>query len=1017
GVESISRFADGELDPALDPLLLSDPAYVRARGVLRDVDRFDAGFFAMNPREAQLMDPQQRLMLETSWEALEHAGLVPERFAGTIGVFAGVFNNSYASTVLSHRQDVVEQFGAFNAMLLNEKDYVASRVAHKLGLTGPALSIHTACSTSLVAICQAVQSLRDHQCDAALAGGVSLTIPTNSGHLHQEGSMLSADGTTRPFDASATGTVFSDGAGVLVLKRLSDAQRDGDTIYALVRGVAVNNDGANRASFTAPSVAGQAAVIAHAHMNAGVSARAISYVEAHGTATPLGDPIEVEALTRAFRATTTDAGFCRLGSVKSNIGHTVIAAGAAGVIKTALALKHELLPATLHYAAPNQQIDFAQTPFIVNASATPWPRRDVPRMAGVSSFGVGGTNAHVVLEEAPVEAFRAKAKGPELLIVSARTDSALSAAATKLSRFLSEHAELELSDVAHTLQTGRRHFVHRRAVVASTIGDAAVALEGGDGHVVVNGTAPHIPPRIVFMFPGQGAQYHRMGAALYSAYPAYRAAFDRCAAVMAEHTGVDLAQMLFSEASGQDDAELVKQTSFAQPAIYATEVALAALWQSWGITPQAMIGHSVGEFACAAIAGVFSPEEGMRLIAERGRLMQSLPQGSMLSIRLPASEVVARLSPGLSIASDNSAALSVVAGPKGAVAAFQAVLERDGVAARLLHTSHAFHSAMMDPVVAPFETVVRTCKLSAPRIPFVSSVSGTWITDDEARDPAYWSRHLRESVQFRKGALTLLAGGEVLFLEVGPRASLSTFVRQLGTGATGSVSIASLGDQGDTGRERVALLTSAGRLWCHGVVPDWNGLTQGAASRRIPLPTYPFERLRYWVDVPTASCTTPHAAPVPTPEKPPAVVPVHPHMSQPTAPSARFERLSIDLQRRLEQQSGVEMTDAQIETDFVGLGFDSLVLTQIALALSKAYGVKFTFRQLMEQHTSVARLARHLDAVLPPEAAPQLAAVAPPATNGATSPASVTLLVKPTNVAGNGASDHAARVPAGLTST
>jgi amino acid adenylation domain-containing protein len=983
--ETVSRFTADDLDVSVETDVRGNPQYVPVRGVLRDVDKFDAGFFGMSAREAQLMDPQQRLFLELSWEALEHAGYVPENDTGPIGVFAGVYFNSYVPTVLSRRPDLVNAFGAFNATLLNEKDFVAARASHRLGLTGPALSIHTACSTSLVTICQAVQSLRSSQCDLALAGGVSLTLPTNTGHLYQEGSMLSMDGSTRTFDINATGTVFSDGAGVVVLKRLADAERDGDRIYAVIRGIGVNNDGANKASFTAPSVDGQAAVIRMAQADAGIHPRSISYLEAHGTATPLGDPIEVEALRQVFESATSEKQFCGIGSVKSNIGHTVIAAGAAGVIKTALALTDEWIPPTLHFTAANTNIDFKSSPFFVVATGRPWPRGGSPRRAGVSSFGVGGTNAHVVLEEAPLRPESGPSRRSQLLVISARTASALENATNDLAGFLVDHPEANFADVAFTLKVGRKSFQHRRSIAATSSAEAVEALATRDERRLITKQAPPAVPDVAFMFPGQGAQYVGMGASLYVEEAVFREAMDRCAAAAQPVLGFDIRDVLFQSDDDVDAESALRQTSVTQPALFAIEYSLAVLWQSWGIKPRAMIGHSVGEFVCAALAGVFTPEDAMRLVAERGRLMQALPAGAMLSVRQGAAKIAPRLSADLSIASDNSPSLCVVSGPFEAVAELQGRLEADGVSCRLLQTSHAFHSPMMDPAVDAFAAVLSGVTFKAPLIPFVSTASGDWITAEQAQDPNYWARHLRETVRFSAGVQTLLAKGPTVLIEVGPRATLSTLARQQIADKRTHLCIASLGPAGDRTTESTSLASALGEAWASGITPNWTRYYSDEKRYRVPLPTYPFERLRFWADpaekpaipvaAPAVSVSTseirvavserPAPAPVKQLQPPTSVMP-----TQVNAAESRRDRLIPALRELLEQVSGEETGADAAGSSFVELGFDSLVLTQVAMALSKAYGVKITFRQLLEEHTSVLRLAEYLDKTLAPETTP-----------------------------------------------
>jgi amino acid adenylation domain-containing protein len=1015
GIESITVFDENTLDPGVRDSVGNDPRYVKARGVLPDTDKFDAAFFGIVPREAQLMDPQQRFFLEVAWETLEHAGYVPDTYPGLIGVFGGVYTNSFASTVLSRRPDVVQQYGEFNTTLLNEKDFVATRTAHKLGLTGPALSIHTACSTSLVAVCQAVESLRAYQSDIALAGGVTLSIPTNSGYFYEEGGMLSSDGHTKTFDAKGTGTVFSDGAGIVALKRLSEAKRDGDTIYAVIRGAALNNDGAKKASFTAPSVAGQAAVITAAQANAGVDPRTISYVEAHGTATPLGDPIEFQALTQAFRGKTGDTGFCHIGSVKSNIGHTVVAAGTAGLIKAALALTHDAIPPSLHFTSPNPNLDFGNSPFIPTPRLQPWPRGEAPRRAAVSSFGVGGTNAHVVLEEPPAIPPGGATRPAQVLVLSARTRKALDAATENLARHLREHSEQSLADIAYTLQIGRKSFAHRRSLACTTAEDAAVALETSDDRRLTTRQALSGTPKVAFMFPGQGSQYAAMGSALYEHEPVFRDALDRCATLAQPVLGLDLREILYAATDPDSAAAALRQTSITQPALFAIEYALATLWQSWGIQPHSMIGHSVGEFVGAVIAGVFSLENGMRLVAERGRMMQALPGGSMVSVRMPADQLAPRLGADLSIASDNAPSLCVVSGPFDSVAALQAQLEGEGIFCRLLQTSHAFHSSMMEPVIAPFAEIVRSIPLSAPRIPFVSSVTGQWITAAQAQDPMYWASHLRNTVRFADGVATLMKDQlDLVLLEVGPRATLSTLARQQLVDKTRQICVSSLGNTGESTAESVSLLAALGEIWTCGVSPDWSVVRVGENRRRVPLPTYPFERQRHWVDplevvsAPGQELTPPSRATAPAIVESAAIqlqsaaVAVEPPfqspISQPTMPSptssapSRRERLAESLRETLEQISGLDIAPTDSGSSFVELGFDSLVLTQVAMAITKAHGVKITFRQLLEVHTTLDRVVQHLDHALPaepeptPAPAPATLTIAAPAPVQSTAP-------------------------------
>jgi amino acid adenylation domain-containing protein len=961
GRETVSFFSDDQLDPGIPASLRTDAQYVKARGILEDAEQFDASFFGISPREAEVTDPQQRVILELAWESLEHAGHVPGSFDGRIGVFAGKYNDTYWSENVVKRPEVVEAVGAFQAMVANEKDYVATRIAHKLDLTGPALSIHTACSTSLVAIAQAVRSLRAGECDLALAGGVAITVPVRGGYLYQEGGMLSNDGHTRPFDADAQGTVFSDGAGMVVLRRLSDALRDGDTVYAVIRGVAVNNDGAAKASFTAPSVDGQAMVIAMAQADAGVGARSISYLEAHGTATPLGDPIEVEALTRAFRAHTSDTGFCALGSIKSNFGHAVIAAGVAGVIKTALSLQRELIPPTVHFRAPNPKITFDKTPFFVNKEPTAWPRGREPRRAGVSSFGVGGTNAHVVLEEAPPPEPPGASRSLQVLLISARTPAALDVATRTLGEKLQATPDLPLSDVAFTLHTGRRPFRHRRAVVANVALEAAQALTGDLQRLPIRPSEAR-EASVVFMFPGQGAQYVGMGRSLYRDEALFRECIDRCSEGFSGSLERDLRHVLFP---GQGDEELaaasLRETRYTQPALFAVGYALARLWESWGVRPRAMVGHSIGEFVCAVLAGVMSLEHALRLVGARGKLMFDCPPGDMLSVRAPAGEVAQHLEPGLAIASDNGPSMCVVAGPPDAVARLRSRLEAQALACKPLHTSHAFHSPMMDPVVEPFSRLVADVSLSAPRIPFVSTLTGTWITSEQARDPGYWARHLRETVRFSEAVATLWREPGTVLLEVGPRATLATLARQQVTDKSRQVAISSLGDSEQT--EWDALLSAVGRLWCCGIEITPSAFWRGQTRRRVALPTYPFERQSYWIAPPASAGSASDGSTIyPTREE--SII-----VSSPSGQHAA--RIATDLRQIFEDASGIEIGADDLDTNFVELGLDSLFLTQVALAVQKRTGVKVTFRQLVESMTTIRALADHIARQMP-SSAPQL---------------------------------------------
>ncbi len=1000
GRDSISVFTDATLDASVSAALRSDPAYVRARGILEDVEMFDAAFFGINPKEAELMDPQHRIFLELCWECMERAGHAPDQCTEPVGVYAGMYNATYFQRHVRSRPDLIEAVGEFQVMLANEKDYIATRVANKLNLTGPAVAVHTACSTSLVAIAQAFYALRNRQCDMALAGGASVTCPPRSGYLYEEGSMLSPDGRTRSFSAQAQGTVFSDGAAVVLLKRLSDAVADGDTVYAVLRGAAINNDGGAKASFTAPSIKGQAAVVSAALASAGVDARSISYVEAHGTATPMGDPVEIEGLRQAYARHTSELGFCAIGSLKSNVGHMVTAAGAGGLIKTVLALHHETLPPSLHFDAPNPSIDFGATPFRVQHQLAAWPRTAQPRRAGVSAFGVGGTNAHVIVEEAPPALPGEHSALPQLLQLSARTPAALEAAMQRLAEHLEAHPDVELADVAHTLRVGRKVFLHRACVVASDAAQAITALRSADSPWRASGSAAAFEPQPVLLFPGQGAQYAHMGQGLRESDVVFRAAFDDCLRVFDQVLGFDLRERLLSP-----DPAALAPTSVTQPATFALEYALARQWLSLGLTPAALIGHSVGEFAAAVLAGVMSLEDAARLVAHRGALMQAQPPGDMLAVRLPAAELQARLLDGLSLAAENGPKACVVAGASADVETLRTALEAEGVTTRLLHTSHAFHSAMMDAAVEPFEALVRAVRLAPPAIPIYSTLTGRLLTAAEATDARYWARHLRETVRFSPAVRTALADlPHAVCVEVGPRNTLAMLVRQHAGGTTPPRAVASLSDQ--SADEPAAWRLAVGRLWIDGVAIDPLALDTRARKSRLSLPTYPFERKRFWVDVAVTSTPSRGATEIPSPAAASTHLPLQPPeppmtaaTSHTSAAPARHAALTSRLREIFEDISGVDMADADGTALFVELGLDSLTLTQAAGQVKKHFKVNLSFRQLMESYRTFDALAGFLDASLPPDAAPVPAPAAVPATAAAPAAVSVTATAAPQHVA------------------
>src|SRR5689334_4225865 len=853
GVEAVTFFTDEELLAAgVEANVLSDPSYVKARGVLEGADLFDASFFGYSPREAEIMDPQQRVFLECAWQALETAGYDSAAYRKPVGVYAGVGMNTYAFNLLSH-PELIQTIGNFQVMTSNDKDYLPTRVSYKLNLIGPSVNIQTACSTSLVAVHFACQGLLSGECEMALAGGVSVAFPQIAGYVYQPEGIASPDGHCRTFDEQAQGTVGGHGVGVVVLKRLADALADGDHIWAVIKGSAINNDGSRKVGYTAPSTEGQAQVIKAAHAVAGVSAGSISYVEAHGTATPLGDPIEVAALTQAFRAAGMEPRSCALGSVKTNVGHLDVAAGVAGLIKTVLSLEHELLPPSLHFNQSNSRINFADGPFFVNDELTPWLRGPRPRRAGVSSFGIGGTNAHLILEEAPVPKPTDEGRPWQLLVLSAKTSTALDAVTANLATHLKQHPELNLADVAYTCAVGRRAFEKRRFVVCRDVTDAAAVLTGGATRRIVDGSHSGSEPAIAFMFPGQGAQHVGMGAELYQLERVFRERVDECCEILKSHLHFDLRELLYqSERESGEAARRLRETSITQPALFVTEYALAHLWMSWGVRPASMIGHSIGEYVAACLAGVFTLEDALLLVAARGRLMQAMPSGSMLAVPLAEQELRALIGgeladEELSLAAVNAPSSCVVSGSNEMLLRFEETLTSKGLEFRRLDTSHAFHSAMMEPALAPFVELVSRLRLSAPRIPFISNLTGRKITEREATDPNYWAQHMRQTVRFADGIGELLQEEKLILLEVGPGSALSSLAKQHPAKSAGHDMLSSLPHQADRTSEFSHLLGALGKVWLAGKNFS-SGFYANERRRRIPLPTYPFERQRFWVD-------------------------------------------------------------------------------------------------------------------------------------------------------------------------
>jgi len=850
GIESVSFFSDQELiSVGVDPAVLAKPNYVKAFGSLQDIECFDAAFFGFNAREAEVMDPQHRLFLECAWEALESAGYNPETYDGQIGVFSGASFNSYWLKNLASHQDLSKLVGDYQILLGNDKDFVPTRVSYKLNLKGPSVNVSTACSTSLVAVQMACQSLLNYQCDMTLAGGISIYNPQREGYLYQEGMILSPDGHCRAFDAQSKGTIGGSGVGIVVLKRLSDAIADGDFIYAVIRGAAINNDGAMKVGYTAPSVEGQAAAISEAQAIAGIDPETLSYIEAHGTGTELGDPIEIAALTKAFRASTNKKGFCAIGSLKTNVGHLDTASGVSGLIKTALSLFHKQIPPSLHFEQPNPKIDFANSPFYVNTTLKEWKRNGtVPLRAGVSSFGIGGTNAHAILEEAPEVEPSSLSRPYQLLLLSTKTATALDTATQNLSQHFQQHPNLNLADVAYTLQVGRQQFSHRRMLVCQSVQDTIAALDSKDPQRVFSQSTDSVKP-VIFMFSGQGSQYVKMGQDLYLNEPLFREQLDRCGKILKPLLGLDLLQILYPPANQLEAAtQKLQQTAIAQPALFAIEYALAKLWMSWGIKPAAMIGHSIGEYVAACLSGVFSLEDALALVAARGQLMQQLPSGAMLVVPLSELAIMPLLGQDLSLAAINGVSLCVVSGAITAIDSLEQRLTEQSLNCRRLHTSHAFHSIMMEPVLEAFRDRFEKVCLHPPQIPYVSNVTGNWIANTEATNPDYWVKHIRQTVRFSEGLQQLLKDPKQVLLEVGAGRTLSTFALRHPDKASEQRVLTSIRHPQVQQSDLEFLLTTLGQLWLTGVALDCSAFYNHEQRHRLPIPTYPFERQRYWIE-------------------------------------------------------------------------------------------------------------------------------------------------------------------------
>lgn len=952
GKDTITRFAG----PAA-----SAAGHVPAIGLLEDAEAFDAGFFGCSPREALLLDPQHRVFLECAWEALEDAGYDPKACPGAVGVYAGSGQNSYPDLLASHREQL-EPITDWQLKLGCGPDFLTTRVAYKLGLRGPAVTVQTACSTSLVALHTAAQALLSGECDIALAGGVSIRYPAQPSE-YVEGGIISADGYCRAFDALASGTVGSSAAGVVVLKRLAEAVACGDRIRAVVRGTAVNNDGFDKIGYTAPGVDGQAQVIQAALSVAGAPAESITYVETHGTGTALGDPVEISALTKAFRASTEARGFCRIGSVKTNVGHTDAASGVVGVIKAALAVERGVIPPSLHFSTPNPEIDFDDSPFRVNTGLTAWDPAEWPRRAGVSSFGIGGTNAHVVLEQAPDRPAPPAVSAPQLLVLSARSAAELDAASARLVDHLSAPGGQPLADIAWTLQTGRHAFPYRRAVVGADHDSCARALAvSGVGRAAARSHAPApggpVPRErsIAFVFPGHGGQYAGMGSELYDAHSVFRDEVDRCVAL----AGPGLGPAVRAVIRPRDPAETetaqrqLAGMGVAQVAVFVLEYATAQLWKHWGGEPGAVAGHSLGAFAAACVAGVLPLRDALRLVAVRGSLMEALPGGAMLAVQCREQDIGPHLGTQLDLAAVNGPEQCVLSGPRPAIERLHKRLTERGVDSRRLNIAAAAHSRAVEPVLAKFAAEVERVEFRPPTVPWVSDTTGTWVPVDAAPTVDFWVDHMRRAVRFGDVLSTLFSDPARVLVEVGPGSTLARIARRHPRYTGEHAVVSGLPHAFDAADAHETMLNAAGALWSRGIDLTWRHVHDGRERRRVGLPTYPFNRRRYAPGWGSSQDQAGSADRGPRRSFPDASAQSTRGTSEPVEEAGSAGDATAAVARRLAEAFGVllGLDGVDPHENFFELGGDSLVALQLIRVIREDFGVRVTARQIFTAATS-----------------------------------------------------------------
>ncbi|MBU1012609.1 MAG: amino acid adenylation domain-containing protein [Bacteroidetes bacterium] len=972
GKELSTRVSEKDLlDSGLDPLLLDNPSYVNVCYALDAYDMFDASFFGYTPKEAEIIDPQHRLFLECAWSVLEDSGYDLSTCNAKVGIFGGVARNGYLINNIGSHDDLRPASGEYQYLLGNEKDFVTTRVAYKLNLRGLALSVQTACSSSGVALHLACQSLKAGDCDMAIVGGCRVEVPHNVGYQYIDGGTFSEDGHIRTFDAKSSGMVRGSGGGCILLKRMKSAVADNDNVHVVIKSSAVNNDGSDKIGFSAPSVRGQAEVITKALSVSGIDPETVQYVESHGTGTRLGDPIEIAALTQAYRNFTDKNSFCAIGSVKTNIGHLDAGACIAGVIKTALSIKYKKIPPSLHYENPNPNIDFVNSPFYVNAELQEWPANGVPRRAGISSFGMGGTNAHIIIEEADIYSESSASRPWNVVMLSARTEISLDKAISNLLSFLKKNSAVNFSDMAYTLQIGRRNFEHRACAVCRSVDDLIFSSDGNSRFqrriLHENGRVP----KVVFMFPGQGSQHVNMGRDLYENEPEFKNTVDYCAGHFNNLLNIDLIGILYPEPDKAElSSKLLLDTQITQAALFTVEFALSKLWMSWGVKPAVMIGHSIGEYVAACLSGVISLEDALETVALRGRLMQAMDKGSMIAVQMPAKKIQDILEPGTSVSVINAPDRCVVSGPENIIEILKNKLITKKIGVVQLQTSHAFHSEMMESAMAPFVEYLKRIRLNQVQIPFISCCTGQLITDKDATDPHYWSRQLRQPVLFSQGIQTIVSDENTVLLEVGPGNTLSSLSRRHIRKESLVKIITSWANVNSEHSAYGKTMSAVGELWLAKVVIDWHGFYHYENRRRISLPTYPFERKRFWINAALKSNNE-------TPILPRDVKQMT--INQNTATShtveypsqnpsvSRKDRLVIELRNIIIDLSGLELNVSDGSTSFLDLGLDSIFLTQIIGELQKKFGIKVKFRQLFEEYTNIASLADLINKELPPD--------------------------------------------------